>query len=269
MPKGSEPHARTEGPTVDFGARWPYHSAMVSDGHPAAIVGFEPIGRRASVSQEVIRRLTALVASGRLLPGDRLPPERELASILGVSRPSLRESLSALALLGVVVQSQGRGTSLARSLDQLPLEPYVLQLLMNRGRMHDFMELRRIIEPEAAAIAAGRVNVLSERELETAWVVYSKAVEQQPDSSEATRAGQAFHEAVIRATGNQSLINLMTSLSGLMAEAGHSLRQNRRDAGFDQHRAIYEAVLTRHAAEARRLMKRHLDQVEHGLLAPL
>src|SRR5438874_12157218 len=82
---------------------------------------FSHIDRRPTLSEEVLRRFVDVLHTGDIAPGDKLPPERELAAVLGIGRPAVREALRALSLLGIIEARPGRGTRVVESLDSLPL----------------------------------------------------------------------------------------------------------------------------------------------------
>jgi GntR family transcriptional regulator, transcriptional repressor for pyruvate dehydrogenase complex len=225
---------------------------------------FLPVSRGSSLSAEVLRHFIDVLASGVLAPGDKLPPERELAQMMGISRPSLRDALRALSLLGVVVPTQGRGTYLADSLDKLPLEPYVLQLLLNRGKLREFLELRRIVEPEVAALAAERSTEAARLDITAKFEAYERAATSGDVDAE-IEAGREFHEALARASGNHVLIQLMEGLRGLMSQTGRIVVSHAPGSSRAYHRDLHEAVTTGHASTARRIMKEHLAEVEKEL----
>jgi GntR family transcriptional repressor for pyruvate dehydrogenase complex len=227
---------------------------------------FEAIARKPSLSQEVLSRLVEMLLSGELTPGQRLPPERGLAEMMGVSRPSLREGLRALTAFGVLESKQGHGTFLVRSLNRLPLEPYLLQLLLNTGKLHEFIELRQIIEPSVAALAARRAGEDGRAEITRRWRDYEKAVESGDREAE-NETGRQFHLSLARATGNQTIVQLMDSLNDLMRETGRVVLSQTAGASRKDHRSLYQAVMKRQPAEARRLMKHHLDEIDGRILA--
>jgi GntR family transcriptional repressor for pyruvate dehydrogenase complex len=226
---------------------------------------FDAISRKPTLSQEVLARLVDMLLSGALSPGERLPPERGLAEMMGVSRPSLREGLRALTAFGVLESKQGHGTYLVSSLDRLPLEPYLLQLLLNTGKLHEFIELRQIIEPTVAALAARRAGDEARADITNRWREYERAVEGGEREAE-SETGREFHLALARATGNQTLVQLMGSLSDLMRETGRVVLSHEAGVSRDDHRSLYEAVMNRQSAEARRIMKRHLDEIDSRIL---
>lgn len=229
---------------------------------------FEISGRR-NVSEEVLQRAISLLKSGHLSPGDRLPPERELAAMMGVSRPSLRQAMGALNLLGVTDTIQGSGTYLVKSLDHLPLEPYLFRLLLNTGSFQEVMEIRQIIEPEVAALAAKRGSDKALREVQDRFEAFEQQALQGEDIEAEAKAGQAFHEALAEASGNATLALLLKSLSDLTGALGNLLVSRFPGASLESHRRIKDAILQRDVEEARRVMKAHLVDVERRLSAAL
>lgn len=231
---------------------------------------FVKLDGKESRSREVTLQFVQLLQSKSIVPGDRLPPERTLAATLGVSRASLREGLRALTMLGIVEQRQGSGTYLASGLDGLPLEPYLLQLMLNRGKFTDFMELRRIVEPEVAALATERLDDVGRRLLDLAWERYEAVatVESPHDVRAEAEAGRHFHQVLAQLTGNRSLASLLESLGELMESTGEAILQHPDVSSFAAHRALYEAVRAGDAPLARSIMIGHLAEVHKELEAP-
>lgn len=226
---------------------------------------FSQINRRPTLSEEVLRRFVDVLNTGEIVPGDKLPPERELASLLGISRPAVREALRALSLLGIIDAQPGRGTHIVESLDRLPLEPYILKLLLNRGRLLDLMEIRKINEPEVAALAAQRGTEEDLMNLRAVYAEHVCLVADTEDIAVDAQAGRGFHLALARACGNETLARLLDSLSDLLSQTGMLIVSRRHGASLEPHLAILEAVERRDAAEARRLMQEHLAHVESDL----
>jgi GntR family transcriptional repressor for pyruvate dehydrogenase complex len=234
----------------------------------AAVEGlFTTIVLSETASQTVLRQIVALLLSGRLRPGDRLPPERKLAASLKISRPTVREALSALGLLGVVEQHQGRGTFLVESMDRLPLEPYLYRLLLNRGTIDELMEVRQLLEPRIAALAAERASPEACDELKEAFEAFEQEAVSGADVQSEAAAGTDFHEALARATGNATLVLLVHSLADLMSAAGHVLNEQEYGVSLKAHRDLLRAVLNHDPVRAERVMTRHLHDVAARLRA--
>jgi GntR family transcriptional regulator, transcriptional repressor for pyruvate dehydrogenase complex len=228
---------------------------------------FSTIARSETVSETVLRQIVGLLRSGHLRPGDRLPPERELATSLGISRPSVREALSALALLGVVQQRQGRGTFLVESIESLPLEPYLYRLLLNRGTVDELMEVRQLLEPRIAALAAERATPEMCQELQRAFAAFEHEATSGVDPHTEAAAGMGFHETLARAAGNATLTLLVHSLSDLVSAAGHVLNEREYGISLKAHRDLLHAVLAHDPERAERVMTRHLDEIAARLRA--
>ena len=113
---------------------------------------------RAALPDQIAARVVAMITERHLKPGDRLPPERELAQVMGVSRSSLREALRALSLLGVTEMRQGDGTYLTALDPDALMRPFGLVLALSDGQLQELFEARRVIEPGLAALAAERID---------------------------------------------------------------------------------------------------------------
>ena len=123
-----------------------------------------PIGKvissieRVPVGEQVARQLLALVQDGSLEPGQKLPPERELSTMLEVSRPSLREALRALSLLGVLKIRQGGGVYVSALDPESLLAPLHFFVSLNEKNLEDLFEARLVVEGENARIAARKMS---------------------------------------------------------------------------------------------------------------
>src|ERR1700731_1624153 len=127
----------------------------------------EPIHRETVMSM-VARRIEQLVRSGDLKAGDRLPPEPDLAQMLHVSRGSLREALKGLMYLGLIKSRAGDGTYIQSSLSRVLNQHFQWMILLDEVKHLEIYELRKIIEPDAAALAAKRATQVDIELLEVA-----------------------------------------------------------------------------------------------------
>lgn len=236
---------------------------------------FEP---RGTVGQILLRQFVGLLRDGRLRPGDKLPPERELATMLGISRPSVRQALSALGLIGIIESRQGSGTYVAENLNRLPLEPFIYRLLLNQGSFDELMEVRELIEPAVTGLAARRATQDGIDGIASAFGRYEAAISGQDGVDVEAESGMEFHRALAAAAGNSTLVALLEGLRDLIGAAGRLLGSEERGSSLAAHREIYEAVLDRNGPRAEQLMRDHLDDVskrlrtaknpQHGLAAP-
>src|SRR5574341_2360720 len=120
-------------------------------------ISFDPV-RRTKVYEEVAARIRRLIADGRLRPGDKLPPERELAVMLGVSRTSVRDAIRTLEVAGLLEPRQGEGTVVRELSPDNLVAPIASALMSRRDLLADLMEFRRMIEPPTAREAAERAT---------------------------------------------------------------------------------------------------------------
>jgi GntR family transcriptional repressor for pyruvate dehydrogenase complex len=223
--------------------------------------------RRGTVGQLLLRQLIDLLEAGRLRPGEKLPPERELAQLLGVSRPSVRQALGALGLIGIVEARQGSGTYLARSLVSFPLEPYICRLLLNDGSFGELMDLRLALEPMVARMAAEHASPESHTVLRRLLSDYDVAMSRADATPELARLAAGFHHALAQASGNQLFVHLLASVGDLLEAAGRRILERSPVANHDAHRRILAAVTSRDQDLAERLMRDHLRVIARQLQA--
>jgi GntR family transcriptional regulator, transcriptional repressor for pyruvate dehydrogenase complex len=228
---------------------------------------FEQFEPRGTVGQVLLRQFVGLLRDGRLRPGDKLPPERELATMLGISRPSVRQALSALGLIGIIEPRQGSGTYVAESLSRLPLEPFVYRLLLNQGSFDELMEVRGLIEPGVTALAAERATEEGLRGIQQALERYEAAIDDAESVDIEADYGMEFHRALAAAAGNSTVLALLDGLRDLIGAAGRVLGSEERGASLKAHRAIFRAVKASDAELAERRMRAHLNDVSSRLRA--
>ena len=113
---------------------------------------------RSGITELVVQRIKELLQQGELKAGSRLPPERELADMLGISRPSLRTALKALSVMGIIRAKPGAGTFIAESLPRIFAAPMEFMTLIHNTEMMELFEARRIIETGLVELAAERAT---------------------------------------------------------------------------------------------------------------
>ncbi|MEU6222946.1 FadR/GntR family transcriptional regulator [Streptomyces sp. NPDC047042] len=216
-----------------------------------------PVETRTRLYEQVLDRLRDYVAEGGLTSGDRLPPERDLAARLGVSRASVKQAIVVLEVQGLVEARHGGGTYLVR--DSLDVEP-VERLVERRRRLPDVLDAREALETKLAELAAERRTAEDIAELRAALAVMENEIDEGADGVEGDRR---FHAAVTAAAHSGILAEFMRSIADQITESRHeSLRQPGRPVrSLAQHMAIFEAIeagLPRQAAAA---MRRHVRTV--------
>ncbi|GAA1252743.1 MULTISPECIES: FadR/GntR family transcriptional regulator [Streptomyces] len=216
-----------------------------------------PMTARPRLYEQVLDRLRAYVAEGGLRAGDRLPPERDLAARLGVSRASVKQAIVVLEVQGLVEARHGGGTYLMRdSLDPEPVE----HMVERRRRLPDVLEAREALETKLAELAAERRTDEDLSALNTALDRMAADIEEGGHGVEGDRL---FHAAVTAAAHSALLAEFMRSIADQVTESRtESLRQPRRPArSLAQHRAILEAIETGRPAQAAAAMRRHVRTV--------
>jgi GntR family transcriptional repressor for pyruvate dehydrogenase complex len=216
--------------------------------------------RRRSLPGEIVDQLLELIASSDQGASPRLPSERTLSLKLGVSRTSLREALSALSELGVVetrakvkygLPLRARAARSWRAAGNLP----------ERELVNDPLEVRRMLEPAVAARAAERVTEEALDELKECLRLMEAAARR---GELVIDHDSAFHVAIAKTTGNQTLVHLITSLTDVLRESRMRSFQPHEaiETAIADHRKIISAIRAGNVSAARDSMRQHLDHVE-------
>jgi GntR family transcriptional regulator, transcriptional repressor for pyruvate dehydrogenase complex len=207
----------------------------------------------------VVAHVRELIDRGALGPGARLPPERDLARQVGVSRPTVRAGLRTLAALGVVRSRRGSGTYIPEGPPTLGAEALSFLAALHKFTVDDVYEARRILEVGAAGIAAERAtpDQLATLADEVAGLFASLN-----DRQVFLVHDINFHRSIAAASGNPIVASLVEMVSALYYErrrttAERAVDRDLRDAA-DAHRHIYQAVRAKDVERARRLMHDHL-----------
>lgn len=229
---------------------------------------FKPI-RTKRVYEQVVDQIQDLIQKGDLRPGDKLLSERELSELLGVSRSSIREALSALDFLGILDSRQGEGTFIAAASEQQLTEHLAVLLTMERDANLEMLEMRKILEAAAASLAAQRARADDVLQIGEAL----QCMKADLDSGVLGEENDArFHRCVVDATGNKTLARTMSLFSDLIvqnmrASRLHLFRKSgNRERLYEQHRQVFAAIEARNTDLARRAMLDHLEFVEGELL---
>ena len=212
-------------------------------------------------SEQVVSFVRRLIERGRLRPGDRLPAERDLATQIGVSRPTVRAGLHSLAALGVVHSRHGSGTYIPDGPPALRTEPLSFLAALHGFTREEMHEARRILEVGAAGLAAERATPeqLATLADEVAGMFASLAARQVFLVHDVN-----FHRGVAAASGNPIVAALVEMVSAMYYErrvqtVARASESDMRDAA-EAHRRIYQAIKVRDVDGARQHMNAHLIQ---------
>lgn len=226
----------------------------------AALSGAEKSKRDRTLSDRVYEKILAMIVSGEVPVGSKLPTEHALSEQLKVSRPVLRQALKQLREDGVVLSRQGSGSYVQRRPEGAVLEFAPVGSIADIQRTFEF---RTAIEGEAAYLAAARRTEAHLRKLRTALEVLDDCIK---TGELGVEADEEFHEAVCAASDNQYFLAARTSMKpniliGLNLTRNLSLTkpQKRLELVQQEHYRIYEAIRTRDKTEARAAMRAHVE----------
>ena len=217
--------------------------------------------KRRRLHEEIAQQIQELVWDGSLKHGDRLPPERELAERLQVSRSSLREAMRALELQGLVVSRPGAGTFInTERLDSVV--SIIASCLMDSGEMlKDVFEMRRLLEPGIAALAAERATEEDIEHMEATLVEQAHQIDRGESGVE---GDSAFHFAIAQATHNSALIKVVMAVADTLRESRDQSLQTpeRANRSLASHQEILDIVHRHDVEGAHKAMEHHISVVE-------
>lgn len=206
---------------------------------------------------QVVNHIRAMIEDGRLRPGDKIPPEREFARMLKISRASLRTGIGYLAAMGVMRVRHGVGTFVADGPPEIGKTSLGLMGALHGFQSWQMFEARLLLESSLAALAAERgkeehLTVLAEEVAEMYATV--------DNPEEYLIHDVRFHRTIAQASGNPILAALMETVTSALYEERHKTVEHARNLkdSADVHREIYRAIRAKNATEARRLMEQHL-----------
>lgn len=225
---------------------------------------FKPISPK-KISAQIAEQIRSSILSGEFTPGDKLPPERELAEMFGVSRPSVREALNMLAASGLVMSYQGGGT-VVMSLVETSAGNSLSELIRSQQeRALDVIEVRKGMESWTAYYAAQRALPEDLRRMEEIVNGMERNLSSMSPSED---LDANFHIVIARATHNVVWLHLMQNIFDAMKEFQQSVWRAVYLTGEDHkllyrhHYSIFEAIRSRNPEAARTAMAEHLNFAE-------
>jgi len=219
--------------------------------------------KNGSTAEEVVARLRDMIHNGELDAGDRLPPERDLAKLLGVSRPTLRAGIRSLATVGILQSRQGAGTFVAERDESPTLDGSPLKML---SALHGFtsdemFEARLALEMSVAALAATR-STSEQMTLMAEQITGMYA--SLDDPGQYLVHDMKFHQTIAAASGNRILTSLMNMVATILFDARSKTVHRALDLkqSAEQHHNIYRAMRERNPESARQAMHDHLIETQ-------
>jgi len=217
--------------------------------------------RTSRLYEQIVQQIEESILKGTLKPGDQLPAERELAQRFGVSRTAVREAVKALREKGLVEAYSGRGTFITNGTSQAIRQSLDLMMKIGQqdGSIH-LAEVRAILEPEIAALAATRGEEQHIATMREAFGVMDRARE---DPVAYIEADLDFHLALAEAAANPLILSLIDSIVGLLREQRMRIFyvEGGPERGQYHHKRILDALEQHDTAKARAAMQAHLLQV--------
>ncbi len=222
------------------------------------------------IYEEIVEQIRQLIVDGRLKSGDKLPSERELVESLKVSRSSIREALSALEMMGILEVRTGEGTFIKDMKADSMISSFAWALRLDKGSVLDMLEVRKMIEVQAAGYAAERATGKEIMDLALALEMMKENKSNSQEISE--KADLTFHYTIAVATKNKITVRLMDTISDNIR---HLIRASRSKIYegkytsqdfYDEHYRIFEAIKNKDVEEAKKHMLNHLNGVEQKIL---
>lgn len=216
---------------------------------------------RTKLYQKVVKQVQDIIRDGLLRPGDMLPPERELAERLQVSRGSLREAILALESMGLVEPRHGEGT-IIRDLSAAPLVNQLsVMLVQKRALVGELLEFRLMVEPTLAARAAANAT---EEEIAHLEEILSRQKAKVDGGELAIDEDSKFHYAIAQAARNSVVLKVLDVFMDYLRESRElSLQvEGRPQRSLNSHRRILNAIARKNPAAAEKAMRRHITAIE-------
>ena len=205
----------------------------------------------------VMEQIKDIVKKGQLKSGDKLPSERDLSDSLQVSRTSVREALKALQMLGLIESKHGEGNFINSDFENSLLEPLSIIFLLLGSKSKDVIELRKIIEPEIAALSAK--NITKEQLIELKEIM--SELNGTSDVETCASIDKKFHYKIAQASGNHLISTIMFSVSSLIEKyiENSKVHMFNKELVKIHHEEILRALETNNSTAAAIAMKKHLE----------
>jgi len=228
--------------------------------------------KRVRLYENAVEQIQSLILRNRYKPGDRLPPERNLAQQLNISRPSLREALRILSVMGLIQINVGNGIYVK----EVSFLPYVesvnlsisSRLQMERDSFIKLWQVRKILEVAMVELLGRRVT---EPLLKSLWHCIEEMKKNIDDQDSFISSGIRFHRLIAEAGQNEILILLWDTLVELIRKSHDKIYRIARSPkrSLLAHRRIYFALKKRNVRKAVEAMRKHMAEEEQALLAAL
>jgi len=221
---------------------------------------FSPI-KNTKVYEQVMDQIKDMIDNGVLKKGDKLPSERDLVEELQVSRASIREALRALEVIGLIECRQGEGNFIKSSFQDNLFEPLSIMYMLEGTNPGDILELRKIMEVEAAGLAAKRITDEQLAELKEIMERFENCKDEELNAM----IDKELHYKIAECSGNVLIFNILRTVSLLVDDFIKDARrliiadQDKKKMLLLQHKDMYLAIEMHSSVAARKAMRQHLD----------
>jgi GntR family transcriptional repressor for pyruvate dehydrogenase complex len=218
-----------------------------------------------TLPDKIADRILSMIQKKQLKPGDRLPPERELAKMMGVSRPVLREALRALSIMKIIENRRRAGTFITSLEPEMLVDHLELIFSLDDSTYLELLRARKVIEPSLTEMAARNMtDEISER-LNQILVATSEAIN---DEEAFMRADLDLHQLICQAANNLVISRFMASITklGVLSRRRTVRLPEVRKETLADHRKIVDALQARDTEAAKKAMEDHISNIENRLI---
>jgi GntR family transcriptional repressor for pyruvate dehydrogenase complex len=235
--------------------------AEPSDGIGLGAAPRFPTIQKNTVGNQALEAIKSMIVSGQLKPGQALPAERELAAMLGISRPSLREATRALSSMNVLEVRHGGGTFVSSLEPGLLTAPISFLLQIDDQALGYLFEVRKVIEVGAARLAAPRITQGELVELDHLVEAAHRVID---DPAEYLRLDFEIHAGIVAAVGNPLYTSLYDSIAQLSLDSRRrtAISASTRAQAHEAHVALVNALHDKDPHAAAEMMRRHIEEIE-------
>lgn len=223
------------------------------------------IVKRPRLADSVIAEIKRMISSGELKEGDKLPNQFEFAAQLGVSRPSLREALHILTLIGVIEQRPGAGTIIKSTVPEVWAKHLSPPLISDEDSIIELIRARRYIEEGSAELAAQNAspeNIIAIEKL----IAQMKLALKNDRNKEYSELDMEFHYNIAIASNNRYILHMFVLIRSLM-EQFITVLPGRMDRSIEFHIGVCENIKNKNASQAAKYMKTHILDIEKALIS--
>ena len=223
--------------------------------------------KRQKLADSVIKEIKRMIRSGELKEGDKLPNQNEFAAQLGVSRPSLREALHTLSLIGAIEQRPGMGTVIKAVNPAFWAEQLLPPLVSDAQASLELIEARRFIEAGTTELAVKNATAENVQKMGKLVGDMDLAL-QESRPQDYSKLDMEFHQQIAQASHNRYMVHMFVTIRGLLEQfirEGFTLAPSLMDRSFKYHHNIYQAIKEKDVRRAVTHMKNHINDIQKAL----